>query len=561
MRLLAIIFFIFATQLTWAQGAIEREHPRVSELQDKLTEYARGYLQTRLQDIPFMVTVKIDALRRSPNSNYQPQRESLPYYDIVAEEIVDEWDDPSASLYVLQSRISKATVLISLPKALKPQEVQEIRDTLMTLLRLIPGRDDIKIELRDWTMPNNWLPIAGISLASLFLLLLGSALITRQWSKRLSAAIQEVKPKVGADSDGQSAEPMKLPDLGLPGGAKSSGSGDLKFRDPLKTREFVALRVSELVRHQAFPNLAAMIEMQKLVQSNPRDLGALLMEFPLEKQKHIFGLSFSSDWLTAFTDPGEISGQSLELLDRLCRIQYDDESVHWENLLICAWRLDVDLAGFLKILDKDEAFAILKDLPSSIAVPVAREAFPGGWARILDTGAKFKRISKERIQELATKLTAVRELNDFSDLEKYRHEKDLLVYLKMATPMEEKDVYSVIDSGSFLWKVRPPFYRIFDASPEGLKVLVNQFSIDEWALALFNSPRESRKPIEALFNSKQRFLFLNRLKMIDQSGVDKLLMGEVREKIAKTYHRIQTEDAFIGQMEEVKEDEIMDNAA
>ncbi|MCB0351611.1 MAG: hypothetical protein KDD38_10535, partial [Bdellovibrionales bacterium] len=185
MRFLMSIIILLSSVMASAQGALEREHPRVSELQDKLTEYARGYLQTRLQGVPFMVTVKLEALRRTSGSNYKPQQEKLPYYDLSEEEIRDEWDDPSASLYVLQSRIQKATVMISLPKALKEEEVQEIKDTLMNLLRLIPGRDEIKVEQRNWSLGATFWYYSMLAIGGLLLLLGGMLFISRNWAKRI----------------------------------------------------------------------------------------------------------------------------------------------------------------------------------------------------------------------------------------------------------------------------------------------------------------------------------------------------------------------------------------
>ena len=69
-----------------------------------------------------------------------------------------------------------------------------------------------------------------------------------------------------------------------------------------------------------------MIEMDKLANQSPKNLGALLMEFPIARQTELFGLSYNSSWLSAFTEPGELSSESLELVDKLCRIQYGEHS-------------------------------------------------------------------------------------------------------------------------------------------------------------------------------------------------------------------------------------------
>jgi hypothetical protein len=536
--LLTLLASVFAHS-AWAQGALEREHPRVSELQDKMTDYARGYLQTRLQGVPFMVTVKIEPIRRQLGSKYEPQNEKLPYFDLAEEEIRDEWDDPSASIYVLQSRIQKATVMLSLPQALKDYEVQEIKDTLMTLLRLIPGRDDIKIEQRSWSLGATFWYYVMLASSLLALMLIGLVFISRSWAKRLANAIHDIKPKDRAEGEAPTMAPVNMGAAGGPGGATGSTntntSGDLKFRDPLKTREFVHSRVAELVKNPNFPNLQAMIEMDRLADRLPRDFGALMMEFAVEKQKELFSLSFKPTWLTAFSEPGELTTESLELLDRLSRIQYSGSTKEWEQLIIQVWRQGPDRVKFLKSLSKDEAFCVLKSMPVSVAVPAARQAFPGAWAVLLDPTFVPAPLTAGRVKEVSWYAVELKPALDFSALERYRQEKDLLDYLVVSTIPEEKDIYGALPKDSFLWQVRPPFYQVLEASGDSLKKVFDRVNMDDWALALFNVSRDYRRPIEDLFNSKQKFLFSNKMRTIEQMNVERTLLGRARERIARTY--------------------------
>lgn len=533
-RFIFIFILFLASALGQAQAQVEREHPRVAELQDRLTEYARDYLQSRLQGTPFLVTVKVEALRRQRGSNYQPKNEILPYFDLSEMEIQDEWDDPSASLYTLQSRISKATVLVSLPNSFPEVEAQEIKDSLTVLLRLIPGRDEVRVERRQWNLgPSMWTQaLMGIGLLVLFLL--GLAAISRNWAKRLSRAISETKPadKKEADTPMTPLNPTTAREMGP---EKQTGSGDLVFRDPIKMREFVTSRVGELLTKPGFPNLQAVIEMDRLAQSDPRSLGALLVEFPFEKQQELFSYSSGVAWLNAFSDPGEITRESTELLDRMIRLQYNELSAEWHKLLIQIWRLGDERVSFLKGLGKDDSFAILKAMPSSVALPSARLAFPGAWADLLDPNFKPVRISSEKIKEIYKRALEVKPYSDINSIERYRHEKDLLSYLKLATITEEKDIYGALPSDSPLWQVRAPFYQVVEAEENVLKDFVSTVSMDDWALALFNVSRDYRRNIESHFTQKQKYLFLSKLRQADQAGVDRRLVGEVRENVAKAF--------------------------
>jgi hypothetical protein len=570
-----ILMNIVAIDDSWAQGALEREHPRVSELQDKLTDYARGYLQTRLQGVPFMVTVKIEPLRRQGANNFQAPNEKLPYYDLQEEEIRDEWDDPSASIYVLQSRIQKATILLNLPQALKDYEVQEIRDALMSLLRLIPGRDEIKIEQRSWSLGATFWNYVILASAILFCLLIGLIFISRSWAKKLAGAIHDIKPKDRPDGDSGSSAPIVTSGGGSGaaggGGSGGSGGGDLKFRDPLKTREFVHSRLAELIQDPTFPTLQAMIEMDRLAERLPKDFGALMMEFPPEKQKEIFAMSFKPEWLDAFTSPGELTGESLELLDRLTRMQVISLGKDWENMIIQVWRLGDEKGKFIKSLTKDEALAVLKSMPISVAVPVARQVFPGAWAVLLDPTFKPIALTPGRIKEIYWYALEMKVLLDFSALERYRQERDLLDYLVVSTVPEEKDIYGALPADSFLWKVRPPFYQVFDSGPDILKGVFSRVTLDDWALALFNVSRDYRKPIEALFNSKQKYLFANKMRTIEGAGFDRRIMGQARERIAKIHSstiaelnrakNLGTEEVAEAKVEDASEPSSDDNSA
>jgi len=521
------------------QRMTEREHPRVSELQDKMTEYVRSYLQTRLQGIPFMVTVKLEVLRRKPGSNYVPQSEKLPFYELNDEAVRDEWDDPSASIYVLQSRVQKATVLVTLPQELKDFEVQEIKDAITTLLRLIPGRDVITVDQRPWSLGSTFRSYLLAGALGLGLLLLGLLFISRQWARRLANAIQEIKPRERSDSDSTgSALPatnFRAPQESAGGNAGAFNGSDVKFRDTLRTREFVSSRIAEILKISDFPNLKAMVEMERLAQRSPRALGALLMEFPLEKQKEIFALSSSPAWLSAYTEPGELTGESVELADHLCRLNYEAGKKAWEMLLIQVWRMGEEAVKFLRATSKDEAVAILRALPPSVSIPVARLSMPGAWAILLDVNYKAKPLSASKIQEIYQQAIQLHPLNSFAALENYAHERDLLNYLRIASVAEEKDIYGAISKDSFIWKVRPPFFQVLELDANDLQKEFIKVSLESWALALFNVPREGRAAVESLMNSKQKFMISNHMRAIDHQGADKLAIGAARERIAQVY--------------------------
>lgn len=535
MRALVVILIFLVSGAAFGQGAIERQHPRVSELQDKLTEYARDYLKSRLPDIPYLVTVRIEPLRRDVHSGYRVQNEKLPYFEMIDEEIRDEWDDPSASLYVLQSRLQKATVSVTLPQSLKDAEVDEIKDSLTTLLRLVPGRDEVRVERRSWSLGVTYWYYVGLSVGLVTLLLLGMVFVNWSWSGRLSRAIMQIKSK-----DGEKSEPMSP--VQVPGsmarGAEDSASGhagDLKFSDPLRTREFIGRRVQELSQNPCFPNLEAMLLMDRVGRKAPRELGALLMEFPKSKQEEIFSLSHEAHWIEAFADPGELGPESLELIDRLSRLHFEESERATEELKIQFWRLGELRASALKDMERDEAFAILHLLPSSISIPAGRVAFPGAWAVLLEPDTRKPKLSPASQKRIIELMLTKKPRIEYRALETYRQERDLLEYLLTASVLEEREIYEALPTNSQLPHIRPPFYCIFEAEPEMLKMVFERVTLDEWSLSLFNVSREMRKLIEDQFSSKQKYIFISKMRSIDSGNVDRRSLGYARQRIGQIY--------------------------
>jgi hypothetical protein len=262
-------------------------------------------------------------------------------------------------------------------------------------------------------------------------------------------------------------------------------------------------------------------------------MGALLSEFSEDLQRRIFSYSHQMHWLQAMTDPGEITSEVLELLGRLMRNQRTAEAIPLQNVLIYVWRLDDNIATFLRSIEQDEAFAILAHLPKTVSLSAARAAFPGNWGTVLDTHFKPKSLSKDRLEKIAAKALQTKPLRDLSILDHYRQERDLLEYLLVADPVEEKEIYLASPAQSVIHTMRPPFYKVFELSTEALAFIVPKISLDDWALALLNTNRVARREIEKKFSDKQKFVFIEKLRKFDQNPPEKARVGAARERLAR----------------------------
>jgi len=529
-----ILMFVFAMVGLFsatAEAQVTR-HPRVAELEKSLSREGLELMKGRFPDRPFLVTVKIDPLIRE-RKNSSGNAEKLPYFDLAEEEVVDEWDDPSISNTALLNRVRKIYVNISIPSNLSDDEVAELKTTLVSNLSLLEARDTVEISKRNWGALDkggvSWQYI-GWGALGWGLLMVGFFALFWYGTTRLGQAFKESQAQNNkSNSPSPSAVPAFNPESFE---KKQTSNGDLKFNDPIKNREITTAGIRMIESHRSFPNLDDMMIFHKVAEEKPADLGALLSETPIALRRKIFSYSFGSSWLDAMTNPGEVNSTCVETLNKCLRLQRNDMEIEWQALLILVWRLGDKRKEFFRGMNQAEAFAILSALPKSMALEVARESFPGAWGVLLDPNYTVNEISKDKIATHSARATALEPLRDFTQLNKYRNEKELLEFLKTADPTTEKEIYQAAGEGSVLHEIRAPFYKMFDLNAEDYDKFVPMIRVEEWALAMFNISRHERKEVEKRFSDKQRFRYFEILKSYDTAPPAKARMGEVRERIA-----------------------------
>lgn len=507
------------------------QHPRVAELEDKYKSEARDYLKSRFPEMAFSVLVKVEPLRRL-SGDYQPKGEQLPFYSLDDEEIRDEWDDPTASLYSLSQRVKKVELKIQAPSEMSEREVAEMEKDLASVLRLVPSRDQIEIKRRQWSLSSDhqYQMISGVTVV--LVLLLGLYLILRVAVLRVSSSLGELQTSLSQGSNAQPPPPPRSSSVPAGEGPLRKG-GDLQFNDPIRTREVIGKRVEDLEEQGDLLRLENMVKLDKLGKMDPKSLGALIMSFPADDQKKLLALSAGTHWMEAFSYPGEPNLASLEIMEEICRAKTTTFRAKWEQLLIQVWRLGELRGQFLRGLPLNDALAILCAMPKFISVPTARSTFPGNWAAVVDPDYQPETIREERCHELNEQAEQMVPPVNFEILESYKKMKELLIYLKEADPQEEREVYAATISSGLLSTMRPPFFPLFEQSEEIIQKMVVQYSLDDWALALFNVPRDQRKVVVNYFSDKERFLFLEQLKYLDTHKPDLDVVGQVREQMAR----------------------------
>lgn len=317
-----------------------------------------------------------------------------------------------------------------------------------------------------------------------------------------------------------------------------SKNGQIKFNDPLRLREVVIESIRSIESDPCFPTLEDMILLDMLGKLSARSLGSVLIEFSNQTQEKLFALSFNDWWLEAFNNPGEISPESLEIVLRLGRTHRYTQDSHWQKLLIAIWRLGNNRISFIKSLEKADSFVILRHLPKSVSVAVARAAYPGNWAGVIEGDSLKAEIPEMRIEKILNEAVRLAPPRDLKLLSRYKSDKDLLDYLRGVDVREEKEIYGAAPKDSIIHRMRPPFYPIFDFEEQDLRLVMQAVSMDEWALAMFNTLKTDRKKVESQFSDKMKILFIEKLKYLDANPPMPEEIGYAREKIGKIVHAI-----------------------
>jgi hypothetical protein len=94
-RLIWILAWTFAASLALAQ---EGKNPKVAEVEAYLTQKVITYVNSRFPNMPVLVFLQVDPLRRSNSAMSEGiAKDILPYFAEAKVENIDEWDDPNRS--------------------------------------------------------------------------------------------------------------------------------------------------------------------------------------------------------------------------------------------------------------------------------------------------------------------------------------------------------------------------------------------------------------------------------------------------------------------------------
>ncbi len=546
MKIILLLLSFLSLTFVWGQAGPVK-HPRVSEVEELMRDEVSGYFSRRFPNAPFFVKVEVAPLRRDMVRNQKT--ESLPYFELESEESVDELDDPTTPIAFLRHRVTKVSIELDVPDNFEETKIAEIKEEVTAYLKLLPFRDDVKINKKikvdkePFILNHHYVLLFGGLFASLLLGFIIRSGLTK--SKSLSQAPAQAAPMQTSFSNGPSTKSNTQATNG-------SASNVTTMHDPLKTVDIVHLKMDQIEKTGTFPTLSDMMTLVKMGEENPIRLGALIYEMPNEWQKKLFPLGFGQTWLEAFTKPGPVDHECLVLLDRLSKERnFAGSTRETEDLLIQVWRMGTQGSSFFKKIPQEHAFTLLHMLPKSLSLTIAKKTFPGAWGRLLENEKSKIVLTKDVLSNYLKEALQLEPYYDWQMLENYRKDRELLMYLDQVNIDDEKDIYSTLSDDSFVLRVRPPFYKVFEIQEGEWKEFVGLFSLDRWALAVMNSPRQYIKQVSEVLDEKQKVVFSQYLKNYD-SNLNLTDQTNARKDIAEVLFKKQSKKVVADKSAEVE---------
>ncbi len=542
-----LLTFLISIQAAFSQDSAFIKHPKVIEVEMQLSKDATSFLQHRLPNEQVYVNVNIEPLRRSSDA----KNEQLPYF-ASEDEVGDEWDVLETPVILLLSRIKHATMTVEVPNRITDAEISDLKEKLYEHLKLIPVRDTITFTRKSAPAPvvaekDNTLYyfITGLSLlvfAGLFI----SLKFTNSKSTTTSAS--------STNSAGASSAPVASAPTMRSNNSKSSGSGtlssvhskvngDINFNDSIKAADMLKEKLHGVINSQIFPLLSDMLILEELSQKSLNSLGAFIFELPRKQQQKVFFRGRSDKWFRGYIEATTVNMDCFMAVDKMVRNRNSSDSEKWEELLIQVWRLDDEAYLFLKQIPADEAFNILSYMPKSFSVPCAKKAFPGGWARILETRDSKPIEDQAKIEDYLNRTLQLKPYFSFKSIDDYKKDLELVDYLRNATLKDEEEVYESLSTTSSIHKIRPPFYAVFRADDESFKAVFAQYDLSEWAMAVLNAPRDYIKKVTNELDDKKKYIFSTYLKQLDENQPPAKEQNDLREDIAKSFQFISLQNA------------------
>lgn len=545
--------------------AVPVQASRTPEIEQYYIDKVSSLLKTRFPETPFTVFVSVDTgdrnkeisrkkeIRRGETSSVQ-----LPYLD-VADEDVSIWDRTDVSLGTLIGLLDHVSIKVQIDSSVKESELKDLQLNIAKQLKLDANADSIEIARVDYTKAEKqsqkmwiliWTLLGFALFAGIFWYL--SKLGVKQLVKGLAQPISEIGKSTQEFANSAlnlAADMAQPPTLGngpvsvsnIESDHLSHGSNLIEIR---KSALELIQRNQEMFKNPD-ARFLSFLEQQGL--ENPMQVGAILIELDQESIKTLYKYGSGDWWFVALASPASLTPSSIKILNEIDRLRlrwnFEDtnranQKSNLEAGIILSRLNEKEMVSLLKDVSLEEAEPILHLLPRSQFLSVAKKTYPGQWAKFLD-GKKqaLTAIKPGLIEKLLKKAVEIKPLRKEEQIQSFFADLDLVKYLDIADPRDERDFYMALPADSKIKTDRVPFYSVFDASQDVKKMLSGEIHAKDWAIVLAGCESNDQRAMLESFPDRLKFLVKEEMEKVDLAKVDSLRIRTIRRSIVQAFVR------------------------
>lgn len=563
MSLKRSFFFCLAGAFVFLSGIGEVIASRVPELEEHFIARVSHLLQMRFPNTPFTVFVTLDTGKetRSRKELKEVRRGEgtgtrLPYLDIDEEEI-DIWDRPDLPIGTLISQLQSIKIRVQIDSSLNDSQLNEIKDNIARQLKLDERYDAIEVTRMNWSVPKQEERSSPLILVYLFVGLMVAGLVLyliarvsiQGLVKGLAKPISEVGRSTAAMAKGALA--ATSPD---PQSSATPREADSELKDAADGLSLVDIRKNalELLERNRLlfenPDSRFMSFIETKGAEDPPQMGAILAELDEKSLKYLFKFGIGEWWFTALSQPAPMTSTAVQILSEVDRLRlrrhFFDESKlksyeeYREAGLIFGRLSNEQLISIFRGNSMEMLMPIFELMPRQKALAVAKRVFPGQWATLLDQKKDVPTIDKSTLESLMSKAIREKPLRSESELYHFFLDQDLIRYLDLAPPDDEREFYTVLPYDSNITRYRTPFFKVFESPDDVLRLIGPHLTSSEWAVALADCDIRERNTLMTHFPDRMKFMIREHWQTLDPEKIDEHQLRVVRRKIVKAYEEI-----------------------
>lgn len=577
-------------------GAAE-EPARVFEVEDYLNKRIQEYLTVRFPNRPFTVLVRVTPDRAAPAKEQEGEKlesVTLPYLEVDSQNLtIDDWVRKDVPVEDLLSKVKKIEITLNLPSELTEQEVELIRMDLGLKLRLNSERDVVTVSKRQWSTvadakkdsANDRGPasvfmggsdekkIYGLSVPlalSIVMVLFGLIWL---WFVSQSSIKKLVKGMGSAFSDLWS----KIEKGGIAGAGGGGGGSGAQAMESAIVQALEATRSaggqaashgsateSVDVRHAIRELLPAMkdifaspqVDLMEILEEEgtraPGVVGGLLLELDNAVVQEVFAYGQGEWWFNALLHPEPLSARSLSILEKIGGLRhrraYDPASSLTGDARVVSlllWRLnEAELGDMFAAFPFEHALPALKIMRASKAISVAKLNYPDRWSQVLNAPVSAT-VPDKVAKAIQARAVQARPLRNGEQVRGFFKDLELLRYLDVAGPADERDIYQVLATDSTIVRNRRPFYTVLGLSSRELSIFAGIVTNQDWAVALSGTSPDELNAFLGQFSERQRYFVSEAIEGLRARG------GANADQIRNSRRKIMAQMALLQQGEAV----------